>query len=261
MSFKELHYGATPLVLPNAWDIPSALMFLDAGFTAIGTTSLGLAVSHGHVDGSRAVRELTQRLAKQLTTLQCSVSVDIEDGFADSAAAVADYVEGLAVAGINIEDSTNGRLVDPALHAAKVAAIKARTPNVYVNARVDNFWLGEEATVSAAIARARCYVDAGADGIFVPGILSSAQISAFTDAVAVPVNVLATPEHTIEELSALGVRRISTGSLPYRAALDAAVSVATDVKDGRLASTKTSYARIQELIGLYEPEYQQGQSA
>lgn len=253
MSFRDFHHGASALVLPNAWDIPSALMFLDAGFTAIGTTSLGLAVSHGHVDGSRAVREFTQRLARQLSTLQCCVSVDIEDGFAESATDVADYVEGLEVDGINIEDSTDGRLIDPVLHAAKVAAIKARTPNVYINARVDNFWLGEEPTIAAVVARARCYTDAGADGIFIPGTLDATQISALTEAVTVPVNVLASPEQTLDDLSALGVRRISTGSLPYRAALDAAVNVAKDLRDGRLTTTQTSYFRIQELVGRYKP--------
>jgi 2-methylisocitrate lyase-like PEP mutase family enzyme len=251
MSFKDLHQGAVPLVLPNAWDLPSALMFLDAGFTAIGTISLGLAASHGHTDGSRAVRELAQKLTQELSTLQCFVSVDIEDGFADVADDVARYVEGLAADGINIEDSTNGQLVAPAMHAAKVAAIKAHTPNVFVNARVDNFWLGEEPMITAVVARARRYVDAGADGIFVPGTLAPAQISALTEAVPVPVNVLATPEYTLEQLTALGVRRISTGSLPYRAALDAAVRVATDVRGGRAAETETTYARVQEMVRRY----------
>ena len=218
MSFRDLHHGASPLVLPNAWDIASALMFLDAGFPAIGTTSLGLAASHGVVDGSRAVREPTRRLARELSALPCCVSVDIEDGFSHSPTEVADYVAGLGVDGINIEDSTDGRLIDPALHAAKVAAIKARSPRVFVNARVDNFWLGQDPTVEAAIARALCYVEAGADGVFIPGALEAAQISALTEAIPVPVNVLASPTHTADELSALGVRRISTGSLPYRAA-------------------------------------------
>ncbi len=121
MRFKDLHYGASALVLPNAWDIPSALMFVEAGFTAIGTISLGVFASHGHVDGSRAVRELTQKFATRLSALQCFVSVDIEDGFADSATEVAYFVESLAVDGINIEDSTDGRLTNPDLHAAKVA--------------------------------------------------------------------------------------------------------------------------------------------
>jgi 2-methylisocitrate lyase-like PEP mutase family enzyme len=252
MSFRDLHHGVVPLVLPNAWDVASALMFLDEGFPAVGLTSLGLAASRGLVDGSRSVRELTQQLARQLSVLPCHISADLEDGFAESPADVAEYVQQLGVDGINIEDSTHGRLVNPSLHAAKVATIKSRSPDVFINARVDNFWLEQEATIEATLARALCYVEAGADGVFIPGALDAVQIRAFTEAIPVPVNVLASSTHTVEELAALGVRRISTGSLPYRAALDAAVNVAKGVRDGRAATPATSYARIQEMLGSYQ---------
>lgn len=251
MNFTELHHGDSPLILPNAWDVASALMFLDAGFLAIGTTSLGLAAGAGHIDGSRAVRELTRALAHALSPLPCPISVDLEDGFDESPHAVADFVQSLGVDGINIEDSTSGQLVHADIHTAKIAQVKAQCPEIFVNARVDTYWLGQTATVEDTLERARCYVDAGADGIFIPGTLSAAEISAFATAIPVPVNVLASTTQSARELMQLGVRRISTGSLPYRAALDAAVFVATSARDGGLVPTATSYSRMQVLVDEY----------
>ena len=131
------------------------------------------------------------------------------------------------VAGINIEDSKAGHLVEPAVLAAKVAVIKQRTPDVFVNARVDNFWFAEQATVDAVLLRAHAYADAGADGIFVPGLADPEDIRRITAGIGLPVNVLAHPSLTVAELGELGIRRVSSGSLPYRAAVDAAVNVAT----------------------------------
>lgn len=249
--FADLHHGSSPLVLPNCWDVGSALLFREAGFTAIGTTSLGLAAGQGIIDGSRAVRDLTHRLVQQISGLGFHVSVDIEDGFSESPSAVADHVQLLGASGVNIEDSTAGQLIDPASHAAKVAAVKARSPEVFVNARVDTFWLGESATVEATVARALKYVTAGADGVFVPGNLQASQITTLASAIPVPLNVLASPRYTAAQLGGMGVRRISTGSLPYRAALDAAVSVASGVRDGGLAPQATPYGAFQRLLEDY----------
>ena len=176
MTFRDLHDGALPLLLPNAWDVASALAFAEAGFPAIGTTSFGVAASGGEPDGGRTSRDATLALARRLTALPCHVSADVEDGYDDDPGRVADYVAELGVAGINLEDSTGERLVAPAAHAAKVAAVKARVPELFVNARVDTYWLGQDATVAATLARAAAYVEAGADGIFVPGATEPADL-------------------------------------------------------------------------------------
>lgn len=136
MSFHDLHHQGVPFVLPNAWDVPSALAYLAEGFTAIGTTSFGVSSSGGHPDGHRATRGANIALAAALAPLQCYVSVDIEDGYSDEPDAIADYVAQLSTAGINIEDSSAEKLIDPALAAAKIVAIKQRNPEVFVNARV-----------------------------------------------------------------------------------------------------------------------------
>jgi 2-methylisocitrate lyase-like PEP mutase family enzyme len=252
MTFRELHDGDLPLLLPNAWDVASALAFLDAGFPAIGTTSFGVAASGGHPDGGRATRDGTRELARLLSVLPCPISADVEDGYDDDPGRVADYVAGLGVAGINIEDSSDGRLIAPAAHAAKVTAIKRRSPDLFVNARVDTYWLGQDATVAATLERAKAYVRAGADGVFVPAASDPAELRELTSNIPVPVNVLVLPGLSLAELAELGVRRVSTGSLPYRTAIDAAVEVAVGVRDGRPVRAATPYPRMQGSLVRFE---------
>jgi 2-methylisocitrate lyase-like PEP mutase family enzyme len=253
MSFRDLHYAAEPLLLPNAWDVPSALAFHDAGYRAIGTTSFGVAATAGHPDGGRTSKEPTSRLVRQLRNLPVYVFADVEDGYHDDPAVVAEYVSGLGAAGINIEDSTDGKLISPQAHAAKVAAIKARSSDVFINARVDTYWLDQEASVSATLKRAQAYVEAGADGIFIPGASDPADLRQLTANIPLPVNVLVVPGLSLAELADLGVRRVSTGSLPYRAAIDAAVQAAQNVRDGVPPPAATPYpvmqARLVEFSG------------
>jgi 2-methylisocitrate lyase-like PEP mutase family enzyme len=252
MTFHELHHGDKPLVLPNAWDVPSALAFLDAGFEAIGTTSFGVASSLGRPDGGRSTRDANLSLARELSRLSCYISVDIEDGYADEPDRVADYVAELDVAGINIEDSSAEKLISPEAHAAKVAAIKRRCPDLFVNARVDTYWLAEDATVGATLERAARYVEAGADGVFVPGASEPSVLRELAGSIAVPLNVLVIPALSLGELAELGVRRVSTGSLPYRAAIHAAAEVAGAVRDGRTIPAATPYPDMQARLIRYE---------
>ena len=251
MTFRDLHYGDLPLVLPNAWDVPSALALLAAGFEAIGTTSFGVAASHGAPDGRGSTRDANVRLAAALRPLDCHLSLDVEDGYTADPDAVADYVALLPVDGINIEDSTAESLVDPEVHAAKIRAIKARSPGVFVNARVDTYWLGQSATVTETVDRANRYVDAGADGIFVPGASEPAVLRELAGAIDRPLNVLAIKGLSPADLAALGVRRVSTGSLPYRAALSAAVAVAIATRDGLEFPAAVSYPDMQQQLIRY----------
>lgn len=220
MSFHDLHHQGVPFVLPNAWDVPSALAYLAEGFTAIGTTSFGVSSSGGHPDGHRATRGANIALAAALAPLQCYVSVDIEDGYSDEPDAIADYVAQLSTAGINIEDSSAEKLIDPALAAAKIVAIKQRNPEVFVNARVDTYWLRQHADTTSTIQRALRYVDAGADGV--------------------------------ADLGELGVARVSTGSVPYSAGLYAAAHAARAVSDGEQLPRSVPYAELQARLVDYE---------
>jgi 2-methylisocitrate lyase-like PEP mutase family enzyme len=248
MSFHELHDGGLPLLLPNAWDVPSALAFAGAGFAAIGTTSFGVASAAGRPDGSRSTRDANLALARDLSGLPVYLSVDIEDGYADEPEQVAGYAAALGVAGVNIEDSTGGRLIPAGAHAAKVAAIKRRCPDLFVNARVDNFWLGQDATTEAVLGRAAHYVAAGADGVFVPGADRPDVLRQLAGGMAVPLNVPVIPALSLSELARLGVRRVSTGSLPYRAAMLAATEVATAVRDGLPVPAAAPYPDLQARL-------------
>jgi 2-methylisocitrate lyase-like PEP mutase family enzyme len=252
MSFCDLHQQSIPFVLPNAWDVPSALNYLQDGFTAIGTTSFGVASSSGHADGGRATREANVSLAAALSTLECYVSVDVEDGYSDDPNLVAEYVAALPVAGINIEDSTEERLVAPEVFAAKIAAIKARTPGIFVNARVDTYWLSQHADPATTIARAQQYVEAGADGIFVPLANNRAELFEITKSIARPINTLPIAGLTLTDLAALGVARVSTGSVPYSAGLYAAAQAARAVRDSAPLPPSTPYPDLQARLVGYE---------
>jgi 2-methylisocitrate lyase-like PEP mutase family enzyme len=243
-AFADLHRPGAPLLLPNAWDHASAAALAAAGFAAIGTTSLGVAAALGLRDGAAETAEATIELAQRLTHLPVPITMDIEDGFSKDPAAVADYVERLGpVAGVNLED----QLGDPTAHAAVIKAVKVRTPDVFVNARTDTYWLGRP-SLQETLERAKAYVDAGADGIFVPGVTDAHEIAALAEALPLPFNVLFAPDtRSIAELAELGVARISTGSLLYRVALGAAIDAATAIGDGATAFMAPSYATIDDL--------------
>jgi 2-methylisocitrate lyase-like PEP mutase family enzyme len=123
-----------------------------------------------------------------------------------------------------------------------------RCPDLFVNARVDTNWLGEGASIEATLQRARHYADAGADGIFVPGVTDEESIRALGAGIARPLNVLAIPGIAPAHLAALGVRRISTGSLPYRAAIRAATQAAVAVRDGNPVPEAAPYADLQNRL-------------
>ena len=152
---------------------------------------------------------------------------------------------------MNLEDSRDGHLVDPSEMAAKVAAVKDATPDVFVNARVDTYWFHEEESVDQTLARATAYVEAGADGIFVPGLADPDSIRAITGGVSAPVNLLPVAGRSLTDLAELGVRRVSTGSLPYRAAITAAVDSAAAVRDGAPFPDSIPYPDVQQLLRAY----------
>lgn len=247
-SFAALHRPGQPFVLPNAWDFASARLLADAGFPAVGTTSLGVAATHGMVDASRAARDVTARLAHGLVDLRlgCFLTIDIEDGFSDDPDEVAAFVAGLGVDGVNIEDASDGQLIDPRRAADKIAAVKAAAPGVFVNARTDVYWLGLD-DVEDAVARLAAYADAGADGVFVPGTADPHVIETVSDRVDAPLNVLASADLPRARMGELGVARISTGSLLHRTSLTSAVDTALAVRDGQAFSPPISYDEVQEL--------------
>jgi 2-methylisocitrate lyase-like PEP mutase family enzyme len=237
--FRELHRPGDPLLLPNAWDLASALTLAAHGAEVVGTTSLGVAVAAGEPDGAGATLAPTIELAHRITAAGIAVTVDLEAGFSDDPVAVGDVVAELAragVVGVNLEDSTAQGLTEPVAFARKLAAVAAAAPELYLNARTDAFWVGAldgiGARTSASLERARRYLDAGATGVFVPGTLDDGTIATLASGITAPLNVLAQPGRAIGDLAALGVARISTGSLLFRASLAAITTVLDDVRLG-----------------------------
>ena len=260
--FHRLHVPGDPFLLPCAWDVASARLFAEAGHRAVGTTSLGVAAGIGTADEGRetldAMADLIGRIATALP--ERLLTCDFEDGYGDTPAEVVDILAerfvrpgapsgtGLAVAGINIEDSTRGRLVEPVVLAAKITAIKDAFPDLFVNARIDTYWVGQD-NLGEVVQRLRIYADAGADGVFVPGDLDVDIIEQIVTASTLPLNVLASPRFSRRQLAEAGVARISTGSLLYRAAVSAAVESLGRLNDDRPAQTTgvLSYRAVSEL--------------
>jgi len=235
--FATLHRAGDPLILPNVWDVATARGLVEAGFPALGTTSLGVAAANGLPDGAGATDAGTLRLTRSLANLPVDLTVDIETGSVGAAVAVA----AAGAAGVNMEDAMR----PAAVHAALIRSVKREIPHLFVNARTDTHWQ-RPGDLAEALRRVRLYADAGADGVFVPGLSEPADIEAVVAAVDVPVNVVFLPDrHTVAALTDLGVRRISTGSLLFRAALAASVETALAVRDGSpVRANLPSYAKV-----------------
>ncbi|MEU6506409.1 isocitrate lyase/phosphoenolpyruvate mutase family protein [Streptomyces sp. NPDC046942] len=243
-TFAGLHRPGEPLLLPNAWDHASAAALAARGFAAIGTTSLAVAAAAGLPDGQGVTREQTLCLARTLGPEPYLLSVDAEDGFSGDPQEVAQLASELwsaGVVGVNLEDGFGpvGR------HAAKIAAVKAAVPGLFVNARTDTHWSGD-GDETETLRRLDAYQQAGADGVFVPGLADPDRIAALVRRVDAPLNILYSPTGpTVSRLAELGVARISLGSLLYRRALGAALDAVADIVAGRVpGGTTPSYPEV-----------------
>ncbi|WP_345962003.1 isocitrate lyase/phosphoenolpyruvate mutase family protein [Streptomyces sp. BRB040] len=248
-AFGRLHRPGEPLLLPCAWDHASALALAGQGFRAVGTTSLGVAAAAGLPDGAAATREETLRLALTLGSAPFLLSVDAEDGFSDDPDEVGEFARQLAAVGavgINLEDA----LGPAARHAAKIAAVRRAAPGLFVNARTDTYWSGD-GDWSDTLRRLDAYREAGADGVFVPGLTDPARIASLTARFDVPLNILYTPAGpALAHLADLGVARVSLGSLLYRRALGAALETAAELRAGRdPGGPAPTYDEVRALTG------------
>ncbi|OXM53209.1 isocitrate lyase/PEP mutase family protein [Amycolatopsis alba] len=210
--FRSLHVPARPLVLANAWDVASARIIEDAGAAAIATTSAGVAWSLGAPDGDLLGRDLAVDLIARIARVTTvPVTADIEGGHADTPAGVTETVAAVVAVGavgINIEDGPR----PPEDVVPRIAAARAASDEVFVNARIDTFLRGLGG-VPETLERATAYLAAGADGIFVPGATDPAVITALVEGIDAPVNVMAHPgAPSVKELAGLGVARVSVGS-------------------------------------------------
>ena len=228
-AFRQLHQSGC-FVIPNPWDIGSARFLQSLGFQALATTSSGFAWSQGRPDGGMERDAVLAHLREMVVATELPVNADFESGFGIDPQGVADSVRRAVetgVAGLSIEDAT-GDAAHP-LHtiAAAVArlaaargAIDRAGGDTLLVARAENFLVGQP-DLDDTIARLRAYAEAGADCLYAPGLRSREQIAAVVAAVAPkPLNLLvgAATELTLQDIAALGVRRVSVGGALARAA-------------------------------------------
>jgi 2-methylisocitrate lyase-like PEP mutase family enzyme len=259
-TFRQLHANSTPLVLPNAWDAGSARLIEAQGAPAIATTSAGFAWALGYPDGRMLpFAEVAASVGRIVRVLNTPLSVDVEHGYSDDPKIVADHVLQLAhlgIAGINIEDGPDAA----SLLAAKIEAIKTAVAkaglDLFVNARSDVFLanLVEKAKQpQEAIVRGNLYAAAGADGLFLPALVQTADIETIVGATRLPLNVMALPGlPDAAILGKLGVRRLSAGSAIAQVLLGKAKAMTQDfLAHGRsetLADQPLAYGEIQKLF-------------
>jgi len=223
--FRKLHLGPRILVLANASDAASARIFEKAGFSAIGTSSAGVAFSLGYPDGQRIPQaEMLAAVSRIVRAVSIPVSADVESGYGDAVATARALADAGAV-GMNLEDFPGQNLqslVDFSTQIRLIEKVRGAS-DLVINARTDIYLMGigDPATrFERTVERANAYRKAGADCVFVPGVGDAETIGKLTRAIEAPINILGTAGvPPIYELERLGVARVSVGSGPMRAAM------------------------------------------
>jgi len=228
-TFRKLHESGC-FVIPNPWDIGSALYLQGLGFKALASTSSGHAWSVAHADNAVGVDMVLAHLKEIVAATDVPVNADFEGGYADDPAGVARNVTRCCetgVAGLSIEDSTGNKdrpLYDIPVAVERMkaarAAIDKAAPDVLLTGRAEGFIAGVP-DLDQMIERLRAYAAVGADCLYAPGIKTREEIAAVVKGVAPkPVNFLMgfASDLTVRDLGELGVRRISVGGALARSA-------------------------------------------
>jgi 2-methylisocitrate lyase-like PEP mutase family enzyme len=263
--FRALHERGSAFIIPNPWDVGTARLLAQLGFEALATTSAGYAFSRGTVDGAVGRDAMMAHVAAIVAATDLPVSADLENGFGDSPEFVAETIRlGAAngLAGASIEDHT-GDEGDPVypIELAKEriqAAVEAtRSPSLTftLTARAENY-LHNRPNLNDTIQRLQAYQEAGADVLYAPGLTSKQDIAAIVQSVDRPVNVLAgmpAMRLSVAELSAIGVKRVSTGSALARAALGAFLLSAREMAiHGTFGFVEGAVTNSRDVIPLLE---------
>jgi 2-methylisocitrate lyase-like PEP mutase family enzyme len=245
-AFQALHQRGQIFVIANPWDAGTARILTGLGFEALSTTSAGLAFTLGRRDGTASVtRDEALANAKAIVAAtHLPVAADLENGYGHAPEAAAETIRLAAEAGLvggSIEDATGDPAnpiydFDHAVERVTAAAAAARTlPFSFMFvARAENYLHGRR-DLDDTIRRLQAYEKAGAEVLYAPGITDPEEIRTVCASVHKPVNVpmgmKGAPPLTVQELGALGVRRVSIGSGFSRAALTAFYHAAREVRD------------------------------
>jgi 2-methylisocitrate lyase-like PEP mutase family enzyme len=264
--FRQLHTNR-PLVLPNAWDAASARVIELAGALAIASTSAGVSWSYGRCDGQKLRREeMIQAIRYMVQTVAVPVTADIEGGYGSGSthdvAETVDALIAIGAVGINLEDSP-GRdgelLLTPELHAERIRAAReaalAAGGDLVINARTDVYLFqvgAPETRFDAAVERANLYRAAGADCLFVPGVIDADTIAALVRAIDGPLNIMAMPgAPSASQLGQLGVARVSVGPAIAQAALSTTRRAARELLEQGTYGTLEDSLPFGEVNGMF----------
>lgn len=266
--FRGLHDGKDVLVLPNAWDVPSARVFEDEGFPAVATSSAGMLVSLGYPDGEGIPHtDFVAAIGRISGVLSVPLSADVVGGFGGGPEGVAKSVKAVIQAGavgINIEDFAHGtkKLLPVEKQVARLKALvtlrRSLGVRFVINARTDAFRFapGEAgARLDEAILRAEAYRDVGADCVYPMGLTDAQSISRFVKALDFPTNVMVRKGlPPVPELRRLGVARVSFGPAASYAAMGLLKRASREVLDQGTYGTLTDGAiSFDELNALAVP--------
>ncbi len=260
--FRSLHERDHAFIIPNPWDVGSARLLAKLGYEALATTSAGHAFSMGKPDGMIDRGEVLEHSTAISGATELPVSADLENGFGDDFATIAETYRLAAATGLvggSIEDvgRPHGRIYDLKLAAdrvrAAVEAVRALPFTFTLTARAENYIAGNP-DLKDTIRRLQAYQEAGADVLYAPGLKTREEIAAVVSSVDRPVNVimgLQGVKLTVDELSALGVKRISVGSALSRAALGAFLRAAREMKERGSFDYADEAANYRELNSMF----------
>lgn len=256
--FRRLHEAEGIFVVPNPWDVGSARILAGLGFSALATTSAGMAFAMGRCEGSVSAAETLAHCRDIVAATPLPVTADLEKGFGDDPEAVAETIRAAAqtgLAGCSIEDYSG--LVDAPIFdfdhavervAAAVEACRALSSDMVFTARCENYLWGRP-DLDDTIRRLQAFAAAGADVLYAPGLPDLDSIGTVCAEVGKPVNVvtgLPGPRFRVDELAEAGVKRISIGAAFARAAYGSLVSAAREING------QGSFTFANDLIGFAE---------
>ncbi|MBP1044207.1 isocitrate lyase/phosphoenolpyruvate mutase family protein [Vagococcus sp. BWB3-3] len=257
--FYNLHQNQDMFVLPNVWNGGSAKIFEKSGFSALATTSAGIAFALGYDDGEELAFDTLLWVVNQITSrITVPLSVDFERGYGESPEVVQANARKLLQAGavgFNLEDGLANKTVDaPQVLKEKIQALATLKQelgiNFVINARTDCYWhnLGtEQEKLKMAIENGHHFLEWGADCVFVPGRLSYQTIEILANEIPGPLNIiLSDTSDDVQRLNQLGVKRLSTGSAPARQALTNLIKLANDTKATHFEPLLTNVLSYQE---------------
>jgi 2-methylisocitrate lyase-like PEP mutase family enzyme len=263
-AFRALHERDHAFIIPNPWDVGSARLLALAGFEALATTSAGYAFSVGRTDTTILRDEMIAHVGAIARATNLPVSADLENGYGDAPERAAETIRLAAQAGAvggSIEDST-GKADHPIyelVHAADriravVDSVRALPFTFTLTARAENYLHGR-VDLKDTIKRLQAYQEAGASVLYAPGLFTKEDIAAVVSSVDRPINVLAAlpgSPFTLDDLSAIGVKRASIGSALSRAAYGAAIRAANEMRERGTFTFADKAISFRDLTALFE---------